>query len=752
MPQYSPIAISYAQGGLVNDKAAFNLTNDSFQSLVNAFNFRGRIRRRAGYTLLGRLRRDLTGAAAGTYSTIDGTNTFDLFTGLGIAANEPNANLVPGNISNITITFAAPISQSLTDILGSGVLTVVDAGPIQSATINYATGIVTIIANAAVGSANVTFTGSYYPTLPVMGLRPYETGTINEEQLIAFDTIYAYRYNIVTEQFQQLGTVTWTGGNSDFFWTTNVLLAGTNNYLFFATNFTTGDPIRYFDGTNWVTPFNPALDNPVTTRLQQARILVQYRGRLVALNTYEGATLGGAVQFPQRARWSQIGDPTDLVNAWRSDIAGRGSFIDCPIAESIVSAEFVRDTLIVQFERSSWKLRYTGNELTPFVWERINRELGCESTFSVVPFDKGVLSIGDKSINVCNGNSVEAIDDKIPDEVFRIHNGNDGPFRVYGVRDFYNRYVYWTFPEADNNTTFPDRLLAYDYENGVWAIFTDSFTCFGPWQRNTDIRWSDLSQVTWQQYIVKWNSSTQQSQFPNTAAGNQQGYVFIFNPRNQTVNNSNSLYITAITPGTPVQLTVPDHNMQSEEFVRISGILGNGSSLNGNTYRINKIDDDNFTLFELINGIFQPVTLTAGDYLGLGEIERVFNMSIRSKKFNLMNEGKRGYFGYLDFLTEATQDGEITCEIRVDNVDSIPINVGNDDDFYNSVFTTQKNAEFNQEGNQIWQRFYCPTSAQFFDFNLTFSDEQMVDPLIVDSQVLIEAFIVWASKGGRLVK
>ena len=732
MPQYFPIAISYAQGGLVNDKAAFNLTDDSFQLLENAFNFRGRIRRRAGYDTLARLQRNLTAQPLGMTNGV-GNFSGNIITILGL---EASAEIVPGSIT-ITIapeTFIEPDPPDGTligSITGTG-------------TINYTTGAFTIV--GAPANTAITITFGYYPLLPVMGLRPYETSTVNDEQLVAFDTVYAYRFNIATDEFNQLGTATWTGGNADFFWTTNVLLPNTNNYLLFATNFTLGDPIRYFNGTIWI-DFAPRLDTtppaPATNFLHQARILVQYRGRLVALNTYEGATRAGSIQFPQRARWSQLGDPTD-PQAWRSDIAGRGSFIDCPIAESIVSAEFVRDTLIVGFERSTWKLRYTGNELTPFVWERINRELGCESTFSTIAFDKGILSIGDKSINVSDGNSVEPIDQNIPDEVFKIHNGNSGVFRVYGVRDFYNRYAYWTFPNAETNPTFPDRLLAYDYESGAWAIFTDSFTCFGPWQRSNDIRWADLTDVTWGEYNKMWESGTLQSLFTNVVAGNQQGYVFVFNPRSERVNNVESLQITDINliAGTTVEITSPNHNLQSGEFVRLRDIIGDDAGLNDETYQITVTSTNTFTI---------QSDAAIGTYLGLGQIERVFNMKIRSKKFNLMAQGTRGFFGYIDFLAQATDDGEVTCEIRIDNFDSLPINPVTDA-FYNSVFTTQRNSDFNQEGDQLWQRFYCPTQAQFFDFTLTFSDDQMLNEDIVDSQVLIEAFLVWVSKDGRLVK
>ena len=40
--------------------------------------------------------------------------------------------------------------------------------------------------------------------------------------------------------------------------------------------------------------------------------------------------------------------------------------------EQIISCEFIKDRLIVFFERSTWELAYTGNEVLPFIWQKIN--------------------------------------------------------------------------------------------------------------------------------------------------------------------------------------------------------------------------------------------------------------------------------------------------------------------------------------------------------------------------------------------
>ncbi len=751
MPDYVPLAISYAKGGLVESEAAFNLTDDSFQTLENAYNFRGRIRRRQGFTQLGRLRRTFTMQMLGS-TDAGGAFSGNLKT---LFSLEANSEIATGSIT-ITIgaqTFveADPPDGTLND------------GGAGTGTINYMTGDITIQTSPIIALAAITITFSYYPNLPVMGTRTLETQVINQELLVCFDTRYAYIYSILSNLFTQLGTATWNGTNSQFFYTSNVLLPNaipSAAILLFATNFNftlvgTPDPIRYFDGTNWI-DFSPFIDSANTIHLLQARIIIQYRGRLVALHTVEGVNFAGQIEYPQRARWSQFGSPLP-VNAWYSDIAGRGGFIDCPTSEQIVSADFVRDTLIVGFERSTWKLRYTGNEITPFVWERINKELGVESTFSTVAFDKGILAIGDKSINICDGNGVEPIDQNIPDEVFRIHNGNDGPFRVQGIRDFYLRQVYWTFPNAAQNGVFPNRLFVFDYERQSWAIFTDSFTTLGNWQRTTDIRWIDLT-IAWSEANFSWEAAPMQSQFPNTVAGNQQGFVLLLN---QCVRNYPSLTVNDISSATTsVIITSYNHNLENGQTIRFSGIIGNGDFLNDNTYFVffdDTTDLDTFKIqeYDALTGQLNVVSGTVGTYLGGGEIETVFNMKVRSKKFSLIKEGKRGEFGYIDFLADTTQNGEVSCEIRTDYNESTVINpevIGSTNNFYNTNFTTQRNNQFNQQGDVLWQRFFCPTQAQFFDFTLTFSPRQMATPAIVDADVRIEAFILWLSKGARLVK
>ena len=235
--------------GLRTGVTPFNVDNDSFPTLINAYQWRGRVKRKRGTSLLCRLRRNVA-VATGDYSTIIGTNTYSIFARLGITSSQPNASIVPGNIVNITIIFAGLIDQVLTDTTGTGVLTITNGitpgavHPITSATINYSTGIVTITANAAVGPVASSFSGAYYPDLPVMGLEDVYLNPNEDSLTMAFDTIYSYLINRRTpfqsydvSFYKNISTgstgypgyiqkttwtpLTWNGQDYQQFWTVN---------------------------------------------------------------------------------------------------------------------------------------------------------------------------------------------------------------------------------------------------------------------------------------------------------------------------------------------------------------------------------------------------------------------------------------------------------------------------------------------------------------------------------------------------
>ncbi len=229
------IVVGPINGGLRNGVKPFVIDDDSFPVLINAYQWRGRIKRKRGTSLLGRLRRFFNSLSS-SYNPGSTTTPLAAITG---AANiltafslQTNGNIFPGSV---TITVGANV---YTDPAMDGTLYLSGIPP-SVGTINYATGAITIPSEAG-NSASVSF--NYYPDLPVMGLEDFVLTNSQFPGTIAFDTKYSY--NILTvfpfsiydvSFYKNLATATyvsyvqksiwtptsWNGQDYQQFWTVN---------------------------------------------------------------------------------------------------------------------------------------------------------------------------------------------------------------------------------------------------------------------------------------------------------------------------------------------------------------------------------------------------------------------------------------------------------------------------------------------------------------------------------------------------
>ena len=522
-------------GGLENNQKPWLIPDDAFSRLNNAYIFRGRVRKRFGSRLMNS---DATQNVAQLYSRLR-LSLGTIGSGGSTSFNIPGSGLAIGQIFSVG-TDIFTVYQ-----LGTNVATL-SSNPAVSATIN---------SNASPNT--VTITGEpnttpayYYPSTPVMGFITYETAASGTDPVFVFDTQFAYQYGVpVSGAFNRVGTAVWTGSDSQFFsGTTWGADTGVRN-LFVVNNNPT-DEIQYWNGSSWTqttfTISNDGMGNVVT--LESALLTVVFKNYLLMLNTWESLNGASPTHYTNRIRWAAFGDPL-ATNAWRQDMPGNGNALDAGTMEDIVSCCFIKDRLIVFFERSTWEFTYTGNNAQPFTWQKLNTELGAESTFSTVPFDQVCITVGNVGIHACNGVNVKRVDDKIPDTVWAIHEGATNVNRVYGVRDYYAEQIYWTFPNTDTNqysSTYPNKILVFNYKTGSWAFNDDSITAFGYYyaQAASAITWSSLD-VTWDNNEVSWDSGTSQSLNEQVIAGNQEGFVFIVD--SNVAVNAPALSITNIT-------------------------------------------------------------------------------------------------------------------------------------------------------------------------------------------------------------
>lgn len=431
----------------------------------------------------------------------------------------------------------------------------------------------------------------------------------------------------------------------------------------------------YFTGNNYI---------------ETSKIIVQFKNRLVLLNTIE-AVEGVSTEFPFRCRFSAAGSALAAA-AWMEDLPGNGGAIDAPTSQAIVTTQFVKDRLIIFFESSTYELAYTGNQITPFVWQKINNELGAVSTYSEVPFDKYTLGIDDNGIHACNGANVDRIDPKIPQYTFQISNEENGIDRVAGIRDYYNEMAYWTLTTANRNTTFyfPNQILVYNYVNESWSTITDSITTFGYFfftPESIGLTWGQTT-TPWGQNTNLWNSNASSSNtttIKTVIAGNQQGFVFAV--KTDVTSNASVLQITNFTVTANGQATVSciNHNLNANQYVLFSNMtgltftdsLGNvmpklmarvTSSITlelANQFTINCLDNES-----------EPIIIT-GTYLGGGTAQIVSNLNILTKQYNFYTEQDRNmYLAKVDFLVQSTPNGQVTADYLVSSSSLSLVNEG----------------------------------------------------------------------------
>lgn len=176
------LTVAQFSEGLNTRLSPFNIDEDSFATLVNAYTYRGSVVKKPGTTLVCRPTRAFTSTA---WTTLDasGAGSFNAIT---IAGGTDGASLRLGSVSlsDGTNTYTEPSTPDGTI-----------SGGTATGTINYATGEVTITGGRP--SRPITGTIGVYYGLPIMGIFPFALqvgfGSTTTVQFV-LDQSYAYNY------------------------------------------------------------------------------------------------------------------------------------------------------------------------------------------------------------------------------------------------------------------------------------------------------------------------------------------------------------------------------------------------------------------------------------------------------------------------------------------------------------------------------------------------------------------------------
>jgi hypothetical protein len=758
--------------GLQTDLKPWMIPDDAYASLRNAYVFRGRTRKRFGSTYMGQGVGLLQQALGSRLSALVGTTN-------------SSGNLT-GTIINVTpaIGQAFSVANTLFTVyqMGTPATMLRNDGVMTPSTYNTSSGAFSIMGATALTPVY------FYPALPVMGFSLYEISPINNQPAWAYDTRFAYTFT--GGYWRQSGAAVWHGTNTNFFWVTNWDGDEPNDVVMYVTNFNasagavtaTDDPIWYYDGTNWATYSGPTAPYTVVTGdgtfVYTARIIVVFHNRLIFLNTIEqtpGSPNTNAA-FVNRARYSSTFSPFSGVvsgsdfapDAWleinqsytvgaATAVGSLAGFTDASTQEAITSAEFIKDRLIVYFERSTWELAYTDNQMFPFQWIKINTELGSESPQSTVPFDKIVLTIGSTGVHACNGANVERIDNKIPDEIFQINTTNQQVQRVYGIRDYYVEMVYWSFPSVDENplNVYPNRVLVYNYRNDSWAFNDDCITAFGYFEQQPAMTWQNAN-FTWEMANMTWNSGVLQGQAKQVIAGNQEGFVFYVQP--DISYNAAVMQVTnMVQSGTGINLTIVDHTLEVGDFIYLQQgtgaittiLIPNATGVQQAIFKVESLGNSN-TVF--INPAFLTATYTGGAF-----VSRVSKIDIVSKQWNpYVSQGRDVYLEKIDFNVLKTTYGQVTVDYypSYSNVSMLQNGTATATIMGNGILemypyfyldammvpTLVYPIEANQ--TQFWHPIYFQTQGEAVQIRIYLSDAQMMNPLVAFSDFELQGMIL----------
>lgn len=688
---YTPYLIANFSTGLEKRLQPWLIPDDAQEQLFDGDVYRGTMSKRDGYNYFA------TGEKGG--STYRESRIVRGFTGVAMvgAINGTNRNFTLAGSpqiarGSVVITGSNP-AQVLIDN-GSGGFTGAGTG-----TINYTTGAISVtFTTAPAVASSVTVAYSAMPGNPVMMVATYVSND-NSKQLIVADTQYVNRYNATTNILEDITSTPYTGNKFQFFTWVNYDDASGLPRLLFSNN---KDVIQQYNGaavSAYVYNMTTSTLIPAAVTTLTCSFMVEMKDRLILLRTTENGTI-----YPKRIRISGTGVNSD---DFRTSATGAG-FIDIPDGTWIQGAAFNRDDLLIFTEATTWVLKYTGNDTSPFVLDRIDESRGCDATFSVITYLNRTSAASKRGLIMSDGYRVERQDVSIPDFTFNEVDGRSDTGSTFnnfnlcfaGSVDA-DRDHYLIYPPAGSNTS--KRILTTNYDEDNYSIYRLPLSCMGNYIASFTTTWNDLFiYPNWDSFAAAygdWNSFSYNSGAPFSVGGGQNGEVWRLSVTEEEDNPVRIYNITVIDDVT-IEVTSDFNNYRlndvasatsdtdlSADYIFLTGIGG-----------MEEINNQQFPIVQVINGnTFRLNVSTAivpassfGTYTSGGRAVRVIPFSSLFKKFN----------PYID------QDRKVRCGWIYMYVDSTGTNLQRNiaiDSITNSnpcVITTETGHEL-QSGDQV---------------------------------------------------
>ncbi len=617
-------------------------------------------------------------------------------------------------------------------------------------TVNYITGAVSITFPLPPAIAStVLLAYSYHPGLPVMGIMSFYPAT-NVREMIVADTRYVNKYDVATDTLIDVPAGAYTGTKTDFWSWVNYQSPASAPRLLFANGVAAaGNVIQQYTLAG-IVPY-PAVFGGVTLN---ARQIFVFKGRLILFQCIENNIL-----FPRRIRISGFGANCDDFT-----LASPGAnAIDVPDTTWIYGAAFNRDDLLFFTDTSVWALKYTGNDVTPFVLQKLDGSRGSQAAFSAITYLNRTIAVSPRGLIESDGYAVERIDNNIPDyTVNSIDNTQENFLECFSGFIDEDRDVYLIHPSQGvvKPTSVPtgssDRILVINFEEDNYAVYRIPLSCMGNFQEKVGLIWADLTEAngfpTWdalsEQYD-SWAAFPMTKDTPVAIGGGHKGEIWRLN---STESEDNPLSIRAITHlgGNLIRVTTDWNNYSTGDLIAFTGV-GGMTEINGQQGFIEGATVDFYT-FDV-----QMVIPIANTYTSGGIAAKVVQLEAEGKKLNpFADQDKKVRCGWMYFYVSTTDT--ILTETKLDDEGNpvitpikaflqVDVLTNNNDgvDFSNPTFRYQVDCtNINREkGGKKWVKIWINQVGQFLQFKLSNSQ--------AGAKIQVHAMMCGFQPVGRLV-
>lgn len=472
--------------------------------------------------------------------------------------------------------------------------------------------------------------------------------------------------------------------------------------------------------------------------------LIDFKDRLILFRTTE---LGGTVH-PQRIRPSGTGKSGDV---FLTSASGAG-VIDIPSQTWINGVVSNRDDLLFFTEKEHWILKYSGNDIVPFLPSLIDGSRGCDATFSPISYLNLTKAYSKHAFTTSDGYQVRRYDEKIPNFSFEDVDQDNFDLCFSGeILDDQSHYL--IYPSQGNTTS--DRILVNNYDENNFSIYKLPLSCMGNYFESFDITWDDLAiggsheKKTWEEFAATyatWNDIGWSKDQPIAIGGGHNGEIWRLNAENSEDNPLKIWNITSVSVSPLlVEITTDYHNYLLGDSVFFAAISGS-TEINNKQGFIAEVVDVN-TVRVQFEGIASISAYTSG-----GQISRVIPFELVTKNFNpYVNSQQRVRCGWIYFYVD-TSDSLVTDDDDNAVPGKIDIEVFSNDRFPDSPtkltsldlkYETRINNFNDRQSLKVWRKVYINQNTKFIQFR--FKNKQP------GTRIRIHAYMLGFMPGGRLI-